>query len=119
MFGVLGGTPAEIEYGVFLDLNFDTAGGNNFDNFQRNAGHILQSQKYLGRQCLPLPLIKSAYVRAKNVGAVLRSEVKWGQFLPVLFPLLLHHPSSPFPVLCRPSFSALPSPGALPLNQLV
>jgi len=35
--------------------------GNNIDNFQCYTDHKLQSQKYLGRQCLPLPLIKSAY----------------------------------------------------------
>ena len=30
-------------------------------NEVQSADHKLQSQKYLGRQCLPLPLIKSAY----------------------------------------------------------
>ena len=31
-----------------------TSGGNNFDNFQCNADHKLQSQKYLGRHLPPL-----------------------------------------------------------------
>ena len=38
-----------------------------FDNFQCNADHKLQSQKYLGRQCLPWPLIKSAYDHSSHI----------------------------------------------------